>query len=314
MQSVIILQSVFYPVIRIMSSLTFRVRADWAETTRRMEREKRRLLGLILGVVFFSAVVVGVVDRLPLSTAWRSFLSELASICLWPAVAVGYAWRGQRSARRMAAGAYLTLAVIMAFTDYLTKAGLPGMLLESSRAGQSILYTGGVMLLVWPLAVGLARRAPEQARLIGLDFTRWLLWLAWGLGVGILLAGHLLLTMKFARVPLTLKPWPYMAWHLFYEGGIQSFSEELFFRGMVFNYFLTRRGQNFWLAAIVTSLLYICVFLVKIQWSASVLILAGTVFYGFMMNICCAALYRWAGSIVPAVACNAVLGLAPILR
>jgi len=89
--------------------------------------------------------------------------------------------------------------------------------------------------------------------------------------------------------------------------------EELFFRGVAFNYLYRVAGRNFWLSAIVTSLLNVMALIVKAGWSANLLLSLGTLFYAFGMGMVSAALFSRSRSIVPGFVNNVVFSMVTIL-
>jgi membrane protease YdiL (CAAX protease family) len=292
------------------------VREDWEELTRQLEREKRRLAWLIVGVVVLSAAMVGIVQRLSLSVAWDAFLGEAASLQLYLAVAVWYALRRRPEAKRVVLAVFGALSLIMAVTDYLTKAGLSLPLWQSEWANSPVLYSGVAMLLVWLVVGWLMRRYPEEVKAVGLDFSNWRLTAVYGLlGAGIL-SSHFFFTAAVSApaVVLSLKPVPYTFWMLCYEVGIQSLSEEVFFRGVVFNYLHRVRHQGFWLAGAIASSLNLLMYLAKIQFTTSPLMVMGTLFYVFMAGMIYAALYWRFNSLVPSYLANVVFSMVTILR
>ncbi|MDH7474532.1 MAG: CPBP family glutamic-type intramembrane protease [Anaerolineae bacterium] len=293
-----------------MSVQAFHVSEDWSQISSQMRRERLYAGLVILVVVIFSTALVAVFDRLALSVAWSSFLVEAVSLCLYGAVAIGYALRPHARMRIIAAGVYGAGLVLMAVTNWLTKSNLRVRLVDSPRAQNPVLYAGIIMLLYWVVLIGLTRRFPAEMRKIGLTGVRWAAWSVVGALTGLILGGHLLFTATTAGLVLTFKPWPYTLWSLGYEAGIQSITEELFFRGVVFNYLYRVEERNFWLSAIVTSFLNVTALIVKAGWSSNLLLSLGTLFYAFAMSMISAALFSRSRSIVPAFANNVAFSMA----
>jgi len=297
-----------------MSVQAFHVSEEWSQITRRMYRERVYVGVAILAVVVVSTGLVAVFDRLPLSVAWASFTVEAVSLCLYGAVAVGYALYHRARVWAIAAGVYGIGLALMAVTDWLTKSGLSMLPVDSPRARSPILYAGVVMLLYWGVLIWLMRRFPDEMRTIGLTGARWGAWAVVGLLTGLVLGGHLLFTATTAAgMSLSLRPWPYVLWSLCYEVGVQSITEELFFRGVAFNYLYRVMGRNLWLSAIVTSLLNVAALMVKAGWSANLLLFLGTLFYTFAMGMVSAALFSRSRSIVPGFVNNVVFSMVTIL-
>ena len=296
-----------------MSVQAFHVSEDWSQINNRMRRE-RMLAGMaILAVVIVSTVLIAVFDRLSLPVAWSSFLVEAVSLCLYGAVAIWYALRHRAEVWVIVAGTYGVGLTLMGLTNWITKSGLSVRLADSPRAQSPILCAGVIMFLYWGILIWLTRRFPDEMRKIGLTGVRWGVWVVVGAITGLLLGGHLLFTAATAAgMALAFKPWPYTLWSLCYEAGIQSITEELFFRGVVFNYLYQVEERNFWLSAIATSLLNVVALIVKAGWSSNALLSLGTLFYAFAMGMVSAALFSRSRSIVPGFVNNAAFSMATI--
>lgn len=297
-----------------MSVQAFHVSENWSQLTRRMHREQIMVGLVILAVVICSTVLVAVFDRFALSVAWSSFAIEAVSLCLYGAVAVGYALHRRPGVWTAVAGTYGASLVLTGVTNWVTKNGLPVQLVDSPRAHSPILYVGVIMLLYWGVLLGLMRSFPDEMAKIGLTGVRWAAWTGVGAITGLILGAHLLYTAQSAaRMALVMKPWPYTAWSLCYELGIQSINEELFFRGLAFNYLHRVARWNFWFSAIVTSLLNVLALIVKTGWSANLLLSLGTLFYTFALGMISAALFSRSRSIVPGLVNNVVFSMTTIL-
>jgi membrane protease YdiL (CAAX protease family) len=107
---------------------------------------------------------------------------------------------------------------------------------------------------------------------------------------------------------------PYAAWHVFYELGLQSSAEEIFFRGVVFNYLYNWQDEGFWRAAAISSALNVSLYLPKTQWTASPEVVVGVFFYVFIAGMIYAGLYRWFRSLLPSYVCNVTVSLISAFR
>jgi hypothetical protein len=261
---------------------------------------------------------VGLADRLAGSVAWRSFISEAFSLCLYAAVTVWYALRDRpRVAWRTALLVYLAGLALMAVTDLITKRGAGGEnFLESSNSSDSIAFVGVLMGLFIPLIFWIAGRYPDEMRRIGLSFTRTRLrlHLLVGAAVGLLIGGHLLVAAYLAGMELGFKPAPFMVWQTFYELGPQSLPEEMFMRGVIFNELFFCRQWNFWLAAFAASAIGVLSVLVKRDIAADLMVSVGAIFYLVVSGVVSAALFRWSRNLVPGYASNVVFGVVATLR
>ena len=302
-----------------MSTLIYSMRDDGTGQTN-WPGSDRRQVNLVIGLVVLGiGPGVFLVDRLVGTVAWRAFLAEALSLCLYAAMAVWYALRRQpRTARRMAFLVYVIGLSIMGLVDVVTKRGLSKSLVESTRADESILLAGVLMLLFLPLIGWVVWRYPVEMGRIGLGRvhprSRLMFFVLVGLGVGLLVSAHFWLTVKIAGLDFEAKPWPYLAWQFFYEVGPQSLTEELFLRGVVFNELYFVRTWNFWAAALAASSLELLSLLVKQNYSVSALVIAGAVFYTLVSSIASAGLFRWSHSVVPGYVNNVVFGVLSAFR
>jgi hypothetical protein len=299
--------------------LIYSVREDWAQQVAHSERDRRRVRLAILLVAVAIGPGVLLVERLVGSVAWRSFLAEALSLCLYAAVAVWYGLRFHpRQVWRVALWVYVLGLAIMGVVDYGTKRGLGVLLVDSPRADDPILWAGALMLLFLPLLGWVVWRYPgEMARLgFGLvrPFSRLAGLILAGLGVGLLVGFHFWLTTKTAGMELGVKPWPYVGWQLFYEIGPQSLTEEMFMRGVVFNELYFGREWNFWMAALAASGLELTSLLVKQDYSTDLVIVVGVIFYTVVSGVVSAGLFRWSRSMVPGYVNNVVFGFVSLFR
>ena len=298
------------------SSLNIRVRDDWKTIEQQAARDARRSLILLVAVAAFSALATAAVDRFVLSSeALRSFLVEAASLCLYGAAVVWYALRRRGERWRVAGLTYAFLVTVMALVDYLSKRGLHDTFVGSGQVGNPILYTGLLMGL-YPLPfLWLIRRYPVEARSVGLYLARPGLWIGAGLFSAAVLSGHFLFTgLMNKAINLHFQPLPYLVWTAFFEFGVQSLSEELFFRGLIFNHLINTRRQSLWLAATISSSVNLMIYVVKGGWVENPILTLGVIFYALMMSILSAVLYQASGSIVPGWISNAAFGLFTVFR
>jgi hypothetical protein len=279
--------------------------------------------GKIDWIIFLVVIAVGpgvfLVNRLIDTVAWRSFLTEGLSLCLYAAVAVWYAMRRQpKRAWRLALAVYIAGLLIMGLVHIAAKRGLSVPLVESERASEPRLLIGVLMLLFLPLLGSVARWYPIEMSRIGFSFPnsqrRLFLFISAGLGVGVLIGLHFWLTARVAGMNLEVKPWPYMAWQVFYELGPESLTEELFMRGVIFNELFFGREWGFLSAALATSSLELLSALARQDYALDFLVVVGVVFYTIVGGVASAGLFRWSRSVIPGYANKFVLGMITVLR
>jgi hypothetical protein len=298
------------------STLKIRVRDDWAIIEQRSTQDARRSLILLISVAAFSALATAAVDHFVLSSeAIRSFLVEAASLCLYGAVAVWYALRRRQERWHVAGLTYAFLLAVMALVDYLCKRGLRDTFVDSGQVDNPILYAGLLMVL-YPLPfLWLIRRYPAEARSIGLYMARPGLWIAAGLLSAAVLSGHFLFTGLLSHaIRLHSQPLPYLVWTALFEFAVQSLSEEMFFRGLVFDYLINTHRQSLWQAAIISSGFNLLIYIAKGGWVENPILTLGVVFYALIVSMLSAILYHASGSIVPGWISNATFGLFTVFR
>ncbi|MCR4407409.1 MAG: CPBP family glutamic-type intramembrane protease [Anaerolineae bacterium] len=298
------------------STLNIQVRADWNIIEQQARRDAHRNLIILVSIAAFSALATAFVDHFVwTSEALRSFLVEAASLCLYGAVAVWYALRRKPERWRVAGTTYAFLLAVMALVDYLTKRGLHDTFVGSGQVANPILYIG-LLMAFYPLPFfWLIRRYPAEARGIGLYLTRPGLWIGAGLLSAAVLSGHFLFTSLISKaIQLRFQPLPYLVWTALFEFAVQSLSEELFFRGLVFNHLLNTRQMSLWLAAIISSSANLLIYVVKGGWVENPILTLGVIFYALMMSILSAILYRASGSIIPGWISNAAFGFFTVFR
>ena len=296
-----------------MSLKAFHVRKNWAELTRRMEEDRRTIWRVVLGIVALSAIMTLIIQRLPLPVALESTIIEAISFCLFYAVVTWYSLRFREEARWVALGVYAWVLLNNLLFNYLTRAGLPGPLHGNQRMASPALYFSAVLMLNWIALGWVIHRYPREAKAVGLDFSRPGLKVLYGLLAGGMVGGHFIFTASFSKMlSFSLKPLPYLTWQLSYELGLRSLGQELFFRGLVFNHLYKARQWSFWTAAFLASLLNLSIYL-GVWGRSNPIIMAGMLFYIFIMAVINAALYRWSDSIISPVVSSAVFNLLIVL-
>lgn len=290
------------------------VRKDWAAIAQGMRRDQRRILSVVAVVMLLATVGVFVTLSLQMDKGIESFVAEALSLGLFLAVPVWYAFRHRAGGWRKAIAVYLVFLIIMLVNDWLIKGRLDGELVSSPRASAPVLYVSLSMLLIWLVPLWMVRAHPAQARSIGLDFERVGPKVLYGTLGALILVVHLWVTLLYSGAPLSLKPWPYMLFTFCYEVSAQSLSEELFFRGFLFNYLHHVRQGRLWWNITLVSTLNVLIYLAKFRVSGGLHNLFGPVFYAFVMAILNALLFQQWGGILPGLVLNVLFSMAGILR
>lgn len=290
------------------------VRKDWVAIAREMQRDKRRILIVVVTAMLLATAGVFVTLSLHIDKGPESFVSEALSFGVFLAVPVWYAFRHRADGWRKAFVVYLLFLAVMLVNDWVIKRGLDSELVSSPRANEPLLYVSASMLLIWLVPLWMVRVHPVQARSIGLSFRRaGRQVLHGGLGAAILIV-HVWVTLRYSGLPLSLKPLPYVLFTLCYKAAVQSLTEEMFFRGFLFNYLYCIRQEQLWQTAILVSLLNVLVYLAKFRAPAGLYELLGYVFYVFVMAMMNAILYRRWGGILPGLILNVLFSMGLMLR
>jgi hypothetical protein len=302
------------------STLIYSVQTDEIKQQSLVEQDRRQVYGAIILVAIAIGPGVFLVENLIGTVAWRSFLAEALSLCLYAAVAVWYGLRRRpKVAWRVALAVYVIGLGIMGLVDYLTKQGQSVLLVDSTLTSESILFwIGSLMVCFVPLLGWVVWRYPHEMRQVGLYFglsrSHLLRYIGGGLGIGFLVCLHFWLTTRTIGMEMDVKPWPYMAWQFFYEIGPQSLPEELFIRGVVFNELYFGRSWNFWIAALATSGLELLSLLVKQDYSTDVIMIVGVIFYTVVSSVASAGLFRWSRNVIPGYVNNVFFGVVSMFR
>lgn len=290
------------------------VRGDWTGILQKMRRDQRRIFTVATAVMLLATAGVFVTLSWQINKGVESFVSEALSYGLFLAAPVWFAFRHQSGGWRKAIAVYFLFLAIMFFNDWVMKQGLEGELVSSFRASDPRLCISVSMLLIWLVPLWMVRAHPEQAISVGLNFRQVRQQVLYGfLGAAILIA-HLWVTLGYSGLSLSMKPWPYVLFMLCYELSAQSLTEELFFRGFLFNYLHGIRQGGLWRTASLVSFLNVLIYLVKLRAPSSPYEMIGSVFYVFAMAMVNALLYRRWGGILSGLVLNVLFSMGGILR
>lgn len=291
------------------------VHPDWEVRAVGQEQEQRRRLWTMLLIIAGTALAMAAVEamraRLP-DLAWHDFAIQAVSLCAyWAAVVALALWKDPRRTLLGLATLGVALAAC-ALGNFPLKSGLPASLhlSDSGRTADPRLFWGIGFFLTLPWLFWLYRRYPDAMRAAGLNAQGLPRQLLWGVLAGGILSAHIFFTASFSRAPL-IHWWDarYFLWIVGYEAGLQTWAEELFFRGALFAFLYGRQGWGFWRAAAVTSALNLLLYLPKSEWRTAPLITIGILFYTFVAGMIYAFLYRRFRSVWPSFVANLVFDL-----
>lgn len=182
--------------------------------------------------------------------------------------------------------------------------GMAAALLVASVASRLSSWGAPVFLLVPLVLVGVSRGHPELRR-IGLARPRGRLPLVAGLGVGIFLGVHLLVSssLTFGYGVRVADASAYLS-AVGYDVGVNAVTAEWLFRGALFSRWWRR--WRFWPAASLATALGVARYLLDPALPSAVEIRAGAVFYMTLLGLGCCALRAWSGSLLPGYSATVV--------
>lgn len=176
---------------------------------------------------------------------------------------------------------------------------LAGLLFLAMLSAQ-LLAWGAVAYLLVPLALGVFGMRRPELRRIGWrwpeDRPTWLL----GAGVGLFLGGHLLLSAsRTLGYPLRPDPVEPLLAAIAYDAGASVLSAELFFRGVIFNFWQRRRG--FWVGAILSTGACLLRYALDPTLPRTLEVAIGALFYVTLLSLASCALVTLSGSLLPSI-------------
>ncbi|MGC8872917.1 MAG: CPBP family intramembrane glutamic endopeptidase [Chloroflexia bacterium] len=291
------------------------VHPDWEVRAAQQEREQRRHLWamlLVIGGTTLAMAAVEVGRRYLPDLAWHDFGIQAVSLCAYWAAVVWLAFWKERNRTALCLATLGVALTACAVGNFPLKSGLPATthLSYSPRTADPRLLWGLGFFLTLPWLFWLYRRYPDAMRAAGLNAQGLHRQLLWGILAGAVLSAHLFFTASFSRAPLLYRRDPrYFLWILGYEAGLQTWAEELFFRGRLLAFLYDQRAWSFWKAAFVTSGLNLLLYLPKSEWRTAPLITLGLLFYTFVAGMIYAFLYRRFRSVWPSFIANLIFDL-----
>ena len=166
------------------------------------------------------------------------------------------------------------------------------MLLDPHRASSPVLYWGMLALVPLGFILYLMHSYPREFGKVGLHLSSPGTTVLLGLIGGAVLGMHCLASEALLGKSLfSPKPLPYVAWHFAYEAGLQSLTEEMFFRGALFGHLFFARRKGFWTAWLISGGLNTLFYLVRPQWVSNLVTVAGVIFYIAALSLLNSFLY-----------------------
>ena len=157
---------------------------------------------------------------------------------------------------------------------------------------------GAAGFLIVPVALVVVSRPHPELRRIGFGQATGLLQLTAGLGIGIFLGAHLLVSssLTFGYGVRVADASVYLS-AVAYDVGANALTAEWLFRGALFSRWWRR--WRFWPAAALATALGVVRYLLDPALPSAVEVRAGAVFYMSLLGLGCCALRAWSGSLLP---------------
>lgn len=274
------------------------VRPNWRRIDQSISQQRRRTLWVFSLGMLVIVILVGVAQRTVGRLVFQAILVDAGTWGTAWGIAIWYALRYRPEGRRVAVLHGGFVALVFSIANVLPKWSVDSWIPKDMQ-GSPILFWGVWHVLALLSVRWLLQRYPREMRAMGLSLGDWRRNIGFGVLGGGVLAGHFLFALAFTGGrDLSLPAGPDFAWQLFFEIA-SSLTTESFFRGAVYRYLERERQWGYWRAALVSALLNVSVYLVKVKWSGDVLTAVGVLFYIFMISMINARLYRWTRSLMP---------------
>jgi hypothetical protein len=291
--------------------LDYVVRHNWRELTWEMHRGTLRLWRRLFGLVILSSLVLLPLGLLaPPDSVWdvlRTVTTSCAFI-VFPLYGVG--WLRRDVPRRFAVG----LGTIIGAAA-LGRLARP----QAGAAPRPTVLTIGLlgslaMLAPWIVLFQASHQEPRALQDLGVTAENWLPNVLIGGLIGAALAAHLALTREFVGLSNWWRPsWILLLWHLCFSVGLQGLGEELLFRGLGYRLLHEQLGRGLGHTMGVLTLLSLLPRLTLRSVSLSSSFDAWILVYLIGISAINIALRAWRDSLVPGIACQAVLSVLTLL-
>lgn len=289
-----------------MATRSLFVREEYTELTSHSAHEKVTFWRLAVGVPVLSILAVLGARALHVSEVTTSVLAYASTYCLYYGAAMWYALRREPGGARVASGAYAAAASTVVIVAYLAWMPL-GDPFHFHRPASLVLALPAVLLgLNWISLGAVAQEYPRELDAVGVRLPLRKSYLLYALLGGCLVAGHYFFAGTWSDLfAVTWSGWSAALWTMGLAVGIRSLSEEIFFRGVVFNYIYWMRQGGFWTASLTAALLNMGVYLALGLRDEPVTLTLSLLSVG-ILAVVNAFLYRMSQSIVPSVISSAL--------
>jgi hypothetical protein len=290
-----------------------RVRDHWTELTNQIATERAALWRIVVSVPSITFVLALTLRVLPLPAVATPILIQAVYFCFLYAIVVWYVLRYKPGGVKAALTFYVGSLSISIITGLLALGNLEGPFRSAQTSWVAVV--GSVLFpLNWLLLRTIAQDHPEE-----FETVRWMVpaskWhLLYGVIAGCLLAAHFFFTGFLARLFMpTWKSWPFVLWQLSMTLGLRALSEELFYRGLIFNQLYRILRGGFWMASAVAALCNVIPY-IAIGWHSDLVLVMITLFYVTAVAMVNAFLCRVSNSVMPGVVCSVIFHVLMVLN
>lgn len=286
--------------------LEIKVRPDWQRLSQRMAVQRQRSWRATEAAVALAAMLALILNLFWTGAPWVYLVRLLLFTAVLWLIPLSFVYR-----TRLASGRFevqlADAAIVLAVATGLVFISSPTMTSLLHMPYLAVL-AAAVPLITGPWLARSARRFPGPARQLGLIGERWFANLTVGVGAGLTLGLHMLITGQ-ALFPAETRPetsagtllWLICAW-----AGLQATGEELFFRGWSYHLLVLEARGSIWSAAARITLLNLLVYAIFAATASSLTALIWILTYGAAIAVTNTALRHRFRSILPGMACNVV--------
>ena len=286
--------------------LDITVHPDWHHLSQRMAVRRQRNWRASMAAVALAALLVLILSLLWTASPWVYLTRDLIFTAILWLIPLSFIYQTRLASGRLEvqlADAAILLAVAT------------GLVFVSSPPVSSLLQAPFLPLLAiaaplvtWPWLARTAHRFPVSARQLGLFGDRWIVNVTIGIGAGLALGLHMLLTGQ-ALLPAETRPALVsgtLLWLVFARAGLGAVGEELFFRGWCYHLLVQETSSNIWNTTAKITLLNLLVYTSVTTAAPSLTTLVWLLAYAAAISVVNTLLRHRFRSLLPGIACNVV--------
>jgi hypothetical protein len=287
------------------------VRVDWREIDRQSTARGARVWRWAQVAIVLAVLASVLLDLLaPRWPALQMVRMAIFTLVTWapPLWYLIYQKRGRQRAPLALARVLALLTAATAIAALTAPAAGPGAVTSSSRLPLPFVLL--VPAATWALLLYQRRQAPAAARALGFVRGDWVYYALAGAAAGVALGFHMLLITHYLPFVSTVhRASPSeLFWLACYVLGLRATGEELLFRGLGFH-LLSGGATAFPSIMVRITMLNLLLYLIPLSYTVRPALWLLSLGYGILLSVA-TTLFRYrSGTLVPALACNAVFTL-----